>query len=166
MDQADVRAAVQAFLSAFVSETLAARGLYPPSAFAPARVLGACARRARHPGLCAYVDKAAAALTVGMGGAVCEGRGTKGGRAEAGRAFVCKVMGRHTRLAPRAAAPCPLLFAHAAVLCRLPRPPHAVGWDSGRPVGGGAGAARRGAGGGGACMDSRPVLVALLGTPT
>lgn len=64
MDPQEVRQAVQTFLSAFVSETLAARGLYPPSAFAPARVLGACARRARHPGLCAYVDKAAAALTV------------------------------------------------------------------------------------------------------
>ena len=64
MDSLDLQATVQSFLSAFVSETLAARGLYPPSAFAPARVLGASARRARHPGLCAYVDKAAAALTV------------------------------------------------------------------------------------------------------
>ena len=60
MDPADVRAAVAAFLSAFVSETIAARGLYPAAAFAPRSIFGAAARRATHPGLAAYVDKATA----------------------------------------------------------------------------------------------------------
>ena len=134
MDQADVRAAVQAFLSAFVSETLAARGLYPPSAFAPARVLGACARRARHPGLCAYVDKAAAALTVCVESVLgCEREKREAGRRRGGRVWLW-VMGRHTRSC-RVAAPCPPRFAHASLPRLLPCPPHAVGWDSRRPVG-------------------------------
>ena len=59
MDAADLSATVRDFLSAFVTEVLAVRGLYSPDLFDRRRVLGfVAARRARHPGLAAYIDSA------------------------------------------------------------------------------------------------------------
>ena len=65
MDAADLSAIVRDFLSAFVTEVLAVRGLYSPDLFDRRRVLGfVAARRARHPGLAAYIDSAVGGMVV------------------------------------------------------------------------------------------------------
>ena len=65
MDAADLSATVRDFLSAFVTEVLAVRGLYSPELFDRRRVLGfVAARRARHPGLAAYIDSAVGGMVV------------------------------------------------------------------------------------------------------
>jgi hypothetical protein len=65
MDAADLSATVRDFLSAFVTEVLAVRGLYSPDLFDRRRVLGfVAARRARHPGLAAYIDSAVGSMVV------------------------------------------------------------------------------------------------------
>jgi len=65
MDAADLSATVRDFLSAFVTEVLAVRGLYSPDLFDRRCVLGfVAARRARHPGLAAYIDSAIGGMVV------------------------------------------------------------------------------------------------------
>ena len=85
MDAADLSATVRDFLSAFVTEVLAVRGLYSPELFDRRRVLGfVAARRARHPGLAAYIDSAVGGMVVSFvlswRAGSCEEKGVGGGK--------------------------------------------------------------------------------------
>lgn len=67
MDAADLSVTVRDFLSAFVTEVLAVRGLYSADLFDRRRVLCfVAARRARHPGLAAYIDSAVGSMVVSL----------------------------------------------------------------------------------------------------